>query len=134
LNCQASPANAQLADLIAETNRMIAQETAQASMPASVQTKEVAGASGKRASPQLNADGSPKNRLKSSGFGEYQLGDNDGISTVARQDSRSRFIDGIGDVLEDIPPAKNRIFLGQKPGTHCNPIIGCHVPSGKRLL
>jgi hypothetical protein len=116
---QASPANAQLADLIAETNRMIEQETAQGAS-VNVQTKEVQGASGKRAAPQLNPDGSPKNRLKSSGsgYGEYQLGDNDGISTVARQDSRSRFIDGIGGVLDDIPPAKNRIFLGQKPGAH----------------
>ena len=48
---------------------------------------------------------------KTPSYADQYLGENDGISTVVRQDSRT-------GVLAGIPSAENRIFLGQKQGVY----------------
>lgn len=100
---------------------MIEQESAQLS----VQKRDIApsAAANRRHSPQVTADGGTRNRIspkgqpgQHQGFGGPVVEDGEGISTAMyRSDSqRSKIMEGIHGALEDIPPAKNRIFLSQK--------------------
>lgn len=98
---------------------MIEQESAQLH----VQKRDVAPAPQRRHSPQVTAEGGTRNRISpthhkphNDPYNEPTVEENDGISTAMyRSDSqRSKYIEGIHGVLEDIPPAKNRIFLSQK--------------------
>lgn len=95
---QSGTTTAKLSDVIEEANRVIEQEKRDLH-------KGNTGDSNRRPSDRI----APKQDYSTE---PTLLGENDGISTVYRQDSRTRY-DNYGQDVDEVP--KNRIFLNQKP-------------------
>lgn len=124
-NSISSPNQTQLSDLIADTNRLIAEENERAN----IQKREIVPSTSKRSAPQGSPEESPKNRISakySSNTSSSVLSENNGITTTVIRSSTTPPAAGISSgsgsndtsrpahVLDNIPHADNRIFLGQK--------------------